>query len=205
MHIPTHPPRIKDCVAGTEKRHPGPQSRRQPRLPTEPMPRRAPPPNCRGGAVQKPTASAEPHHLSCVGASVKKLTASAEPHHLSCVGPSVKTLTASAELHHLSCGGASAQMPTEWLALQCEQELTVREGEAFVSFVPQADQLLTAGLDYALEAPIIGRQWHTWSSIHDPHFYFEISPARAFHTSQVTSLSPCSVVLIASAFSLSIL
>ena len=62
----------------------------------------------------------------------------------------------------------------------------MREGQAFISFIPQPDQLFTAGLDYSDEAPVIGRQWHTWSLANDPHFYFEISPARAFHTSQVS-------------------
>ena len=70
------------------------------------------------------------------------------------------------------------------------EELTLRRGDAFVSYTPPGasgdlDQLLSAGLDMQASAPVIGRQWFSHSLLHDRPFYLELAAARAFLTSQV--------------------
>ena len=62
-------------------------------------------------------------------------------------------------------------------------------GEAFITYLPYEDAQdlkLTVGLDMSAEAPVIGRQWHTHSLTRDEPFYFDLAPARAFHTSEVS-------------------
>ncbi|KAK2079318.1 hypothetical protein QBZ16_003009 [Prototheca wickerhamii] len=54
--------------------------------------------------------------------------------------------------------------------------LCLHEGDAFISFVPGPTLRFTAGVEF--QAPVIGRQWHSWSPETDPPFRHEIAPAR---------------------------
>jgi UDP-3-O-acyl-N-acetylglucosamine deacetylase len=61
-----------------------------------------------------------------------------------------------------------------------QEMLTVREGDAFISFYPGPSPRVTAGVDHA--AAVIGRQWFTWGpdagGAVDRHFRWEVARAR---------------------------
>ena len=70
-----------------------------------------------------------------------------------------------------------------------DEELTVRRDDAYVTYTPPGaddmDQLLSAGLDMQGTAPVVGRQWHSHSLVHDEPYYTQLAGARAFMTSEV--------------------
>eukprot|EP00879_Flechtneria_rotunda_P013901 GHRR01014518.1.p1 GENE.GHRR01014518.1~~GHRR01014518.1.p1 ORF type:complete len:330 (+),score=101.69 GHRR01014518.1:456-1445(+) len=59
------------------------------------------------------------------------------------------------------------------------EAVAVHDAEGWMTFIPSNFTKLTAGVDHALTAPIIGRQWLTWSS-DDQHFRYTLAPARAY-------------------------
>lgn len=59
----------------------------------------------------------------------------------------------------------------------------VQEGESFVAFFPGPSTQLSVGVDHAAVAPVIGRQWFSWSPGRDDHFRWEVAPARTFFAS----------------------
>eukprot|EP00803_Ostreobium_quekettii_P000538 evm.model.scf_2108.3 EVM.evm.TU.scf_2108.3 scf_2108:18090-20197(-) len=67
-------------------------------------------------------------------------------------------------------------------ALRIEEELTVRDGDAFVSVVPADRMTLTYGIDHSKVAPVIGQQWHTWCLQDDEPYQVELAPARTYYT-----------------------
>ncbi|KAK9814723.1 hypothetical protein WJX72_010533 [[Myrmecia] bisecta] len=69
------------------------------------------------------------------------------------------------------------------LQLVPKQPVTVREGDAFVSFFPEDTVRLTYGIDHKNEAPIIGKQWFSWAPDEDEHYRWEIGPARMYAAS----------------------
>ena len=73
-----------------------------------------------------------------------------------------------------------------------EVPLVMRDGEAFMTYMPSKDQfmdqVLTCGLDMTEDAPVVGRQWHSHSLVRGEPACFELAPARAFHTSEVRLL-----------------
>lgn len=59
--------------------------------------------------------------------------------------------------------------------------LTVRgQDGSFVSFFPDQQTRLTYGIDHLAEAPIIGKQWLSWSPDDDEHYRWAIAPARTY-------------------------
>lgn len=64
-----------------------------------------------------------------------------------------------------------------------KQELTVRRGDAFITFFPENTQRLTYGIDDSKEAPIIGKQWFSWAPSEDEHYRWVIAPARTYAAS----------------------
>ena len=61
---------------------------------------------------------------------------------------------------------------------------------SFISFFPEQQTRLTYGIDHHTEAPIIGKQWMTWSPDEDEHYRWSIAPARNFAPSlEVWALS----------------
>lgn len=73
-------------------------------------------------------------------------------------------------------GGA----PLPRLAPALSQQVTVTDGEAFISFTPDKRPRLSAGIDFTHLAPVIGRQWATWSPLDSEHFYETVGFARTF-------------------------
>ena len=59
-----------------------------------------------------------------------------------------------------------------------KKELTLRRGDAFITFFPEGVQRLTYGIDHLKEAPIIGKQWFSWAPAEDKHYRWHIAPAR---------------------------
>lgn len=70
--------------------------------------------------------------------------------------------------------------PLPRLCPALSSQVTVSDGEAFVSFTPDSRPRLSAGIDFSHLAPVIGRQWATWSPLDDDHFYLSVAPARTF-------------------------
>ncbi|PSC74552.1 UDP-3-O-[3-hydroxymyristoyl] N-acetylglucosamine deacetylase 2 [Micractinium conductrix] len=69
-----------------------------------------------------------------------------------------------------------------------DEVVTVRDGEAFITFYPGPSARVTVGVDCAVEAPVIGRQWFSWSpddaGYHaGEHFKLTLAPARTFYAS----------------------
>ena len=62
-----------------------------------------------------------------------------------------------------------------------QEQVTVRgENGSFISFFPDTCTQLTYGIDHAEAAPIIGKQWYSWSPTRDDHYRWAIAPARTF-------------------------
>ena len=64
-----------------------------------------------------------------------------------------------------------------------KKELTLRRGDAFITFFPEGVQRLTYGIDHLKEAPIIGKQWFSWAPAEDKHYRWHIAPARTYAAS----------------------
>ena len=64
-----------------------------------------------------------------------------------------------------------------------KEELTLRRGDAFIQFFPEATSRLTYGIDHTQEAPIIGKQWFSWAPSEDQHYRWQIAPARTYAAS----------------------
>lgn len=71
------------------------------------------------------------------------------------------------------------------------QEVTVRDGEAFITYYPGPSARVSVGVDCSAAAPVVGRQWFTWSP-EDPghhgkdHFCVALAPARTCYPSAET-------------------
>jgi hypothetical protein len=71
-------------------------------------------------------------------------------------------------------------------ALVPEEIITVQgKNGSFITFYPGKSTTITAGVDYEKEAPVVGRQWHTWKTedaTPDDDFYshyrWKIAPSR---------------------------
>ena len=65
------------------------------------------------------------------------------------------------------------------------QVVSVQEGDAFVSFYPAEGNVtrVSAGVDAAEAAPIIGRQWFSWAPTDggNDHYRWAVAPARTFY------------------------
>jgi hypothetical protein len=70
------------------------------------------------------------------------------------------------------------------------QVVTVGHGESFITFYPGSVPRVSAGIDEEDEAPVIGRQWFSWSPVDDDHFRWEVAPARVVFPSFAVSLMP---------------
>jgi len=67
------------------------------------------------------------------------------------------------------------------MALRPTKPVTVcGEDGAYVSFVPEATQRVTAGVNLLATAPVIGKQWYSWCLYEDLPFRFELAPARRY-------------------------
>ncbi|KAI3434519.1 hypothetical protein D9Q98_002592 [Chlorella vulgaris] len=69
-----------------------------------------------------------------------------------------------------------------------QTEVTVRDGEAFITYLPAPCARVSVGIDCTVSAPVIGRQWFTWNSedvgSHGKgHFRVALAPARTWYTS----------------------
>eukprot|EP00199_Chlamydomonas_sp_CCMP681_P000968 CAMPEP_0119108170 /NCGR_PEP_ID=MMETSP1180-20130426/13506_1 /TAXON_ID=3052 ORGANISM="Chlamydomonas cf sp, Strain CCMP681" /NCGR_SAMPLE_ID=MMETSP1180 /ASSEMBLY_ACC=CAM_ASM_000741 /LENGTH=516 /DNA_ID=CAMNT_0007093759 /DNA_START=29 /DNA_END=1576 /DNA_ORIENTATION=+ len=58
--------------------------------------------------------------------------------------------------------------------------LTVHDGRAFISYVPENTQRVSAGVDWKEQTDMIGRQWFSWCLYEDLPFRFELAPARRY-------------------------
>lgn len=67
-------------------------------------------------------------------------------------------------------------------ALKVDKEFTVRDGQRFVTIVPDDRMKLTYGIDHSIVAPVIGKQWHTWCLQEDPNYKLELASARMYYT-----------------------
>lgn len=102
-----------------------------------------------------------------------------------------------------AAAGGDAQR-AQRVAPNPQEMLTVRDGDAFVSFYPGEPAKVTAGVDHAGEADIIGRQWYTWGpgdsvpeDNYDNHYRWEVAPARKVIPSyEVSSATPLLCVVI---------
>ena len=73
----------------------------------------------------------------------------------------------------------------------CMQMVSVSSGDSFITLYPSNTLKISCGVDHAVEAPIIGRQWFSWAPFHDDHYRWIIAPARTFYKSmKVRSLLP---------------
>ena len=67
------------------------------------------------------------------------------------------------------------------LQMEPKGVVTVRgQDGSFVSFFPEQQTRVTYGIDHHAEAPIIGKQWLSWSPDDDEHYRWAIAPARTF-------------------------
>jgi UDP-3-O-acyl-N-acetylglucosamine deacetylase len=77
-------------------------------------------------------------------------------------------------------GEMSIERPT------LHENVTVQEGESFITFYPGPVMRLSVGLNWSSTAPVVGCQWFTWSpdSQHGrDHFCSVLAPARTCYPS----------------------
>lgn len=82
--------------------------------------------------------------------------------------------------------GPNANVSLDRRAPVPEEIITVQgENGSFITFYPGESTTITAGVDYEKEAPVVGRQWHTWKTedaTPDDDFYchyrWKIAPSR---------------------------
>ncbi|GAB4813684.1 hypothetical protein N2152v2_000730 [Parachlorella kessleri] len=88
-----------------------------------------------------------------------------------------------------AAGGSAAGQQANRTAPSPMQPIVVQEGESFVAFYPGPTARLSVGLDYSAVAPVIGRQWFSWSpeplagspeqpAAEPESFRWEVAPAR---------------------------
>ena len=87
--------------------------------------------------------------------------------------------------------GRTEKIPKKILAPK--KEVTLRRGDAFITFFPEGTQRLTYGIDHLQEAPIIGKQWLSWAPADGQHYRWHIAPARTY----AASLQVCAVDYLA--------
>ena len=67
------------------------------------------------------------------------------------------------------------------LQMEPKDVITVRgQNGSFISFFPEQQTRVTYGIDHHEEAPIIGKQWMSWSPDEDEHYRWAIAPARTY-------------------------
>lgn len=82
--------------------------------------------------------------------------------------------------------GPNANVSLDRRALVPEEIITVQgKNGSFITFYPGKSTTISAGVDYEKEAPVVGRQWHTWKTedaTPDDDFYshyrWKIAPSR---------------------------
>ena len=87
--------------------------------------------------------------------------------------------------------GRTEKVPRKILAPK--KEVTLRRGDAFITFFPEGTQRLTYGIDHLQDAPIIGKQWFSWAPADGQHYRWHIAPARTY----AASLQVCGVDYLA--------
>ena len=98
-------------------------------------------------------------------------------------GPEVPLLDGSAKEWVEAIAEAGLIAQTEpCTALNLEEPLWVRDGDAFVAALPSSECRFTYGIDF--ELPAIGKQWHSWSPNdavdESSTFAAALAPARTF-------------------------
>ena len=61
---------------------------------------------------------------------------------------------------------------------------------SFISFHPDTATRLSYGINHAVEAPIIGSQWFSWSPEEGEHYRWAIAPAQNYAPSLEVSTAP---------------
>lgn len=78
--------------------------------------------------------------------------------------------------------GSTAEVPR--MAWRPSEMITVRDGDAFVQFIPDAVTKLTYGVDFTYKSTAIGKQWESWTPTEDGDYVDLIARARTFGTMQ---------------------
>ena len=76
--------------------------------------------------------------------------------------------------------GSDARVPR--MAWRPSEMITVREGDAFLQFIPDAVTKLTYGVDFTYKSTAIGKQWESWTPSEDGDYVDVIARARTFGT-----------------------
>ncbi|KAL4433595.1 hypothetical protein ABPG75_000036 [Micractinium tetrahymenae] len=96
------------------------------------------------------------------------------------------------------CGlrAAPTQQAADALAARAvlapREMVTVQDGEAFITFYPGPSARVTVGVDHSAEAPIVGRQWFSWSPedagyTTADHFRYAVAPALTVYTAKTAN------------------
>lgn len=64
--------------------------------------------------------------------------------------------------------GSPEPMPR--LARAPSEPVTVFDGTAFISYVPDATMRVSYGIDHSSDSKVIGKQWFTWNVETDDHY-----------------------------------
>lgn len=108
-------------------------------------------------------------------------------------GPELPLLDGSAQpwSEAIAAAGLTEIEPQPRVA-PLNQEISVRQGDAFVIAMPSTETRFTYGIDFEVAA--IGNQWHSWSP-QEQNFITEIAPARTFTlTSHIEALQKAGLI-----------
>ncbi|MBS0018615.1 MAG: UDP-3-O-acyl-N-acetylglucosamine deacetylase [Arthrospira sp. SH-MAG29] len=97
-------------------------------------------------------------------------------------GPELPLLDGSAQPWSEAIAAAGlTEIEPQPIVAPLNQEISVRQGDAFVIAMPSTETRFTYGIDFEVAA--IGNQWHSWSP-QEQNFITEIAPARTFTLAQ---------------------
>ncbi|AMW30044.1 MULTISPECIES: UDP-3-O-acyl-N-acetylglucosamine deacetylase [Arthrospira] len=108
-------------------------------------------------------------------------------------GPELPLLDGSAKPWSEAIAAAGLkEIEPQPIVAPLNQEISVRQGDAFVMAIPSTETRFTYGIDF--EVAPIGNQWHSWSP-DEQNFITEIAPARTFTlASQIEALQKAGLI-----------
>ena len=108
-------------------------------------------------------------------------------------GPELPLLDGSAKPWSEAIAAAGLkEIEPQPIVAPLNQEISVRQGDAFVMAIPSTETRFTYGIDFEVAA--IGNQWHSWSP-DEQNFITEIAPARTFTlASQIEALQKAGLI-----------
>ncbi|RAQ39083.1 UDP-3-O-[3-hydroxymyristoyl] N-acetylglucosamine deacetylase [Arthrospira sp. O9.13F] len=107
-------------------------------------------------------------------------------------GPELPLLDGSAKPWSEAIAAAGLKEIEPQPSAPLNQEISVRQGDAFVMAIPSTETRFTYGIDFEVAA--IGNQWHSWSP-DEQNFITEIAHARTFTlASQIEALQKAGLI-----------